>query len=642
MDNYNIIHRIIHSLPSYVYNFVDNVNGMWVNVNTIAKDVLYLSIKMKLSLMLSMIVCTLFIFFYIFIEQALVQGMHERLRDRMQGQARQAAEMIVERNIDGEWEQNVGNIQNISFYLRNVYPDIKEVTLFQNDGSSATFGAYTYNDAINDSRFVQAATEEQFVYRKLDMTDGSHYRSYFWISSMGEYVLSMVYDETWLSSIVQKKRMGMLLYAFGMVAITLLVSYWLIGRTLAPLKDILWKVNEVSSARFHKPLLIKRGDEFGQLALSVNAMSQNLGIYMDKLRNAFEENRRMKEHLESFINNTNDAISLIDLEFNVIQVNQSFLKLFEYELDEVLGKPIMIVPQSHMEEVISYRDIMLAGKLIPPYETTRLSKSGEAIPVSISISPIRDSNGNIFAMSSIIRDMRSRNRMEELLRRSEKLTTVGQLAAGVAHEIRNPLTALRGFLQLQKGTERLNLVHVDLMLSELDRINLIVGEFLILAKPQAVKYTNKDVRTVMNDVISLIDSEAHLHNISFNIMFTEMDCPISCEENQLKQVFINLLKNAIEAMPSGGNIQILINHQDDSIIITIIDEGIGIPEDIISQIGDPFFTGKETGTGLGIMVSQRIINSHQGTMDIFSQVNVGTTIVVTLPALKEAASKAIL
>lgn len=639
MYNLYFIHKTIHNLSSYVHNFVYNVNRMWV-IN-IVKGVRSLSIKMKLSLMLSMIVFALFIFFCILGEYTLTQSMRERMSSRMLEHVLQAADLFIsDHNANGRIDYD--EAEAVIAYLQKAHLDIMEITLFPVDGKSGPLGSYTYHDAISDSGFVQAAIKEQFVYREMGVENRDYYRTYYWVPGLGDHVLSLVYNDNWFSGVVEKKRLEMFLYTCSMVIIVLLISYWLISRMLAPLSDILWKVNEVSSARFHGRIPIKRKDEFSTLAESINAMSQNLSIYLDKLRSAFEENRRMKEHLESFINNTSDAIVVVDLQGNVIQVNQAYLNLFEYEIDEVLDKPISIVPPSHMEETIeSYNDLM-KGKLPPPFETERITKSGEIIPVSASMSPIRDRSGAIFAISSITRDMRVRNRMEELLRRSEKLTTVGQLAAGVAHEIRNPLTSLRGFLQLQKGTGKLNLVHVDLMLSELDRINLIVGEFLILAKPQAVKYTQKDVRTIMGDVIPLLDSEAHLHSIEFNIAFTEQPCLISCEENQLKQVFINLLKNAIEAMPGGGSIHIQIDIRDDVAVITIIDEGVGIPEDIIEKIGDPFFTGKETGTGLGIMVSQRIIHSHQGTLDIHSQVNVGTTIVVTLPALKEAGCEAIL
>ncbi|MGO4376531.1 ATP-binding protein, partial [Paenibacillus sp. MCAF20] len=128
--------------------------------------------------------------------------------------------------------------------------------------------------------------------------------------------------------------------------------------------------------------------------------------------------------------------------------------------------------------------------------------------------------------------------------------------------------------------KQLNVSHVGLMLSELDRINLIVGEFLILAKPQATKFVTKDMRNILNDVVALMNSEAHLHNIEFKSLFTEENCLVSCEENQLKQVFINLLKNAIEAMPTGGPIHIHITNRKGIVSITITDEGVGIPEEM--------------------------------------------------------------
>lgn len=271
------------------------------------------------------------------------------------------------------------------------------------------------------------------------------------------------------------------------------------------------------------------------------------------------------------------------------------------------------------------------GQTVPYIESYRLAKDGSRIEVSVSTAPIRDNEGEITGFISISRDITGRKRMEEVLRRSEKLTTVGQLAAGVAHEIRNPLTTLRGFIQLQQQTKKLNPRHIDLMLSELDRINLIVGEFLILAKPQAVNFQQKDIRFIMGDVISLLDSQAHMHGIEFNIE-AEGTSIVHCGENQLKQVFINILKNGMEAMPDGGTIHITISKTpDEQIRIQIIDQGIGIPEEIMHKLGEPFFTNKETGTGLGLMVCQRLIQAHKGTMEIESEKGKGTTVTILLP-----------
>ncbi len=532
--------------------------------------------------------------------------------------------------------------EHIFDIVKSLNPNIKEITVFEQDSLSVLFGTYTYLDSTSDHSNLSDVKNTGFALRKMQINGKPYFRSYYSTEQTGNYIISVVYDGEGIKHLISQSRNDSLIYTGITMVLVLIISYWMVGVMIKPLKDILWKVNEVSSARFQQPIHIKRKDEFGLLALKVNAMSQNLSIYMNKLRKAFEENRRMKEHLESFINHTSDAIHLIDLDGKVIQVNRAFELLFGYEEEEAIGLYYPILPDSHKAEMRHMLNQLLTGKVLPAQETMRITKTGEMIPVSVTISPIRDSDGTIRAFASISRDMRSRNKMEELLRRSEKLTTVGQLAAGVAHEIRNPLTTLRGFLQLQQESKKLTLSHVALMLSELDRINLIVGEFLILAKPQATRFITKDVRDVLQDVIALMNSEALLHDIEFLVSFTEEQCLISCEENQLKQVFINLLKNAIEAMPSGGRIHIQITNKREFISIAVTDEGMGIPAEMISKIGDPFFTGKETGTGLGIMVSQRIINSHRGSMDIKSQVNVGTTVNVVLPALKEAGENVIL
>ncbi|WP_238403695.1 ATP-binding protein [Paenibacillus paridis] len=606
-----------------------------------------MSIKMKFSVLITLIVLTFFIFHHILSEYSMTEGMKEQARRSMQDTSMHVASFFS--SLGGKPVKGSSSIEGEQLspdklfdIVKALNPNIKEITVFEQDTLAIPFGTYTYMDSQSDYSLFSNVKSSGFLLRKMQINEQSFFRSYYATGLDNNYIISIVYDSDGIKQLISQKRNDSLIYTGITMLLVLIISYWMVGVMIRPLKDILWKVNEVSSVRFQQPIRIKRKDEFGLLALKVNAMSQNLSIYMNKLRRAFEENRRMKEHLESFINHTSDAIHLNDLDGKIIQVNRAFELLFGYEEEEATGLVYPILPDTHRAEMRHMLNQLLLGKALPAQETMCVTKTGELIPVSVTISPIRDSDGTIRAFASISRDMRSRNKMEELLRRSEKLTTVGQLAAGVAHEIRNPLTTLRGFLQLQQESKKLTLSHVTLMLSELDRINLIVGEFLILAKPQATRFVAKDVRNVLQDVIALMNSEALLHNIEFRISFTEEACLISCEENQLKQVFINLLKNAIEAMPSGGTIHIYITYKREYISITITDEGVGIPDEMIPKIGDPFFTGKETGTGLGIMVSQRIINSHRGTMDIKSQVNVGTTVHLQLPALKEEPESGIL
>lgn len=463
----------------------------------------------------------------------------------------------------------------------------------------------------------------------------SYYISDYRFNAASQERIVMLYDKRMFIATYGNDNnlfFATLLYILFFISV---VSYWAVGRMLGPLKDIIWKVNEVSSVRFQGPIPITSKDELGTLAFKINAMSQNLSIYMNKLRHAFDENRRMRMYMESFINHSPDAIYIMDIDGCIMQANHAFEELFGFSTAQLIGVRNPIVPDHLLREEEEFFQLVQSGQTIKPVETYRQTKDGELIPVSITISPIRDVSNEITGFANICRDMRHRHRMEELMRRSEKLNTVGQLAAGVAHEIRNPLTTLRGFLQLQEQSKKLNLDHVRVMLAELERINLIVGEFLILAKPQAVKFKYRDIRDIISEVSVFMSSEALMHNVTIKDNYTEEDCRIPCEENQLKQVFINLLKNAIEAMPQGGQIHIVISRLATHVSVQITDEGIGMDEETLKRIGDPFFTVKENGTGLGIMVSQKIIQSHQGLMELSSQLNVGTTVRVLLPLQEE-------
>lgn len=240
------------------------------------------------------------------------------------------------------------------------------------------------------------------------------------------------------------------------------------------------------------------------------------------------------------------------------------------------------------------------------------------------------------AILTIGKDITERKEQtEQLLQKSEKLALLGQMAAGIAHEVRNPLTSIKGFIQLFK-VEKHKDEYYDIVLSELDRINNIVGEFLLLAKPTAAVFAENDVQELLQDVVTLINTQSIINNIQIHTEF-ESDLPaISCEESQLKQVFLNLLKNAIEAMPAGGEIDVKVKVKEEGkISILIIDTGIGIPKERIATLGEPFYTTKEKGTGLGLMTCYKIIEGHNGELTISSEVNKGTTIEVILPTITQ-------
>ncbi|MRR42110.1 ATP-binding protein, partial [Bacillus anthracis] len=235
----------------------------------------------------------------------------------------------------------------------------------------------------------------------------------------------------------------------------------------------------------------------------------------------------------------------------------------------------------------------------------------------------------------IVRDITERKKTEEWLNKSDTLAAIGQLAAGVAHEVRNPLTVIKGFIQLFQINKEDQEKYFDLMLSEIERIEAILQEFLSIAKTDEISTEKKNIYQIFKNVVSLINTKAIMTNIQVELSTDSKDIIIECSENQLKQVFINILQNSIEAMPDGGRISIHIKEIGKyGIIISVIDKGIGIPAERIKRLGEPFYSTKEKGTGIGLMLSYKIIESHQGNISIMSEVGVGTTVTIYLPKIQ--------
>lgn len=256
-------------------------------------------------------------------------------------------------------------------------------------------------------------------------------------------------------------------------------------------------------------------------------------------------------------------------------------------------------------------------------------KDGGWVYLDARIQPVLDDQGEVESLLIVCRDVSERKRTEELLQKSEKLSIIGELAAGIAHEIRNPLTTLKGFIQFfGKDTEHTR--YFDLMFSELERIEMITNEFLGLAKPQVRRFRECDIRQLLTSVTMLLGAQAALNKIEIKAEYADIPL-VTCEENQLKQVFINIIKNAMEAMPDGGCVTIRVGMAGERVKISITDSGCGIPAERIARLGEPFYTLKEKGTGLGLMICFKFIKEHGGELLFSSQVGRGTTVDILLP-----------
>ncbi|MBM7661370.1 signal transduction histidine kinase [Bacillus mesophilus] len=367
-----------------------------------------------------------------------------------------------------------------------------------------------------------------------------------------------------------------------------------------------------------------------------------VGIFLLYAMTEKEELREIKEakqHLSTLINAMVDCVNFKDGQGRWIEANDFGLKLFQLEGVDYKGKKDSEIAEyaSFYREALIYcetsdEEAWLNGTTTRCEEIIPMPDGSEKIFDSIKI-PLFYENGARKGLVAIGRDVTDQKLNEEILRRAEKLSVVGELAASVGHEIRNPLTSLKGFVQLflEDEENQKHKPYYEIMLSELDRINHIVGELLILAKPQKISISKHSINLIMTDVISLVETQANMNNVKIKFEAPD-DIVIDCSENQLKQLFINLIKNAIEASNSNSEVVVSILRSGvDLTKVLVEDRGIGLSEEFLSRIGEPFYSSKEKGTGLGLTVSMKIVEQHKGKLQFHSEKNVGTKVEVTLP-----------
>ncbi|UQD51098.1 PAS domain-containing sensor histidine kinase [Bacillus methanolicus] len=339
-----------------------------------------------------------------------------------------------------------------------------------------------------------------------------------------------------------------------------------------------------------------------------------------------------KQQYKSLFEYNPDIVYMIDLEGNITNLNPQFKVATGFDAEEFIGKNVKdILPNDQKEQILKLISNVIFDKKPQSFELDVLHKSGDSITLQCTALPIIV-NKKIAGIIGYGKDITEMRKTEERLRRAEKLSVVGELSASVAHEIRNPLTSLKGFVQLLQMEDEKHQYYYQIMLDELNRINHIVGELLLLAKPQQIKFTKADLRNILFDVISLLKTEAALHNIEIDFIFQDNEYMIECEPNQLKQLFINIIKNAIEASTSGDTVSVFLNKEEnEKISITVKDNGCGISKERLKKLGEPFYSSKEKGTGLGLTVSYKIVQSHNGTIQFDSEKNKGTEVNIVLP-----------
>lgn len=425
-----------------------------------------------------------------------------------------------------------------------------------------------------------------------------------------------------------------------------------IGKTFDELSipDSVKKIlHQVKAGTTFTDMITKRNHKNGtalDIAVSYSPLRNTKGeiialiaIFRDITKNMDLERelKKTRKLYELITENTMDLITVFKKDFRIIYASPSYEKVIGKRPEEIVGRKLteFILPEEYVPYQRMFQKLLDTGE--PQlFQKKSISSDNDIVYIEYNVSPIFNDHKEIESFVIVGRNITDRVKNDAAFRNLDRLSIIGQLAAGVAHEIRNPLTSLKGFAKLLQTSIHQNKQdqYLSIIMNELDRIDMIVNEFMSLAKPQAILFERENLKNILDSTVNILHPQALLHNVQINIDYEKKNIDLLCSPNQLKQVFVNFLKNAIESMPNGGNVHIQVQQiENRRVMITFADEGIGIEEELMQFLGTPFYTTKDKGIGLGLTVSNKIILEHNGTMKIDSQIGKGTRVSVELECM---------
>ena len=331
--------------------------------------------------------------------------------------------------------------------------------------------------------------------------------------------------------------------------------------------------------------------------------------------------KQSRDYLQQVIASMANGMISIDNHGNVTSFNDMALDLLglkETEVKNIELKSIIDFQSSGINETLNEGASFVEKEIV-------YNKGAEKVPLALSVSPILDEKKlALREPSSSLRDLTEIKRLQEKVRRSERLAAIGELAAGVAHEVRNPLSSIRGFAQFlghvleDKPDER---EYAEIMVKEVDRINNVVTNLLSFARPVKPDLVPTDLPKLLDHTVRLVEEDARLRKVNIRLSTSNGLKKIYVDGNQITQVMLNLILNALQAVDAGGNIKVEARMDDsDRLKLSVEDDGPGIPPGNANKIFDPFYTTREKGTGLGLAIVHMIVENHGGEINLVSPV----------------------
>nr|MDA8164788.1 ATP-binding protein [Desulfobacteraceae bacterium] len=347
----------------------------------------------------------------------------------------------------------------------------------------------------------------------------------------------------------------------------------------------------------------------------------------------------MELYTSNIIESMPAGLITLDSQERIVSINGRMEELLGRNFAELAGKTL---PEAYGNGQCGLEPMIRQGRSILDLPVDCPGRGGERIPLKVSAARLLSRDRQPLGTVLTFRDMREIRDMEEQLERSRRLAALGRMAAGIAHEIRNPLGTLRGFAQYfsnraQEGTS--DQEYAELMIGEVDRLNRTISALLQFARPREPEFQEVALVRLLSRTGRLLADDLQSHKIGFSLDAPGEEIVLEADPDLLMQVFLNLLHNALAATAEGGAIMVGVRPQDDTVHVRVRDSGRGMSDEEKAQMFDPFFTTRKTGTGLGLAVVHQIIEQHRGQIEVDSAPGTGTEITVILPLSQDRHAK---
>jgi len=359
---------------------------------------------------------------------------------------------------------------------------------------------------------------------------------------------------------------------------------------------------------------------------------------LDRIEGQRKVDAKRLGQLAAIVESSDDAIISKDLEGIITSWNQAATRILGYTSDEIVGRSVLtLIPENLQSDEPVILSRIRAGERIEHFDTIRRTKSGQLLDVSLTISPIKDEKGTIIGASKILRDVSSRKRIENSLIQAEKIAATGRMAATIAHEINNPLEAVLNLLYLlrQQVTSSEGKTYLSTAEIELTRVAHIAKQTLGYYR-EHTSAVSASIAQLAEHAITVYSPRCSAYDISVE-RHLNSNTKVILRRGEIMQVISNLLANAIAAMPDGGTLTVSVSDVEDpspGVLLTVEDDGVGIPQENLDKVFEAFFTTRSVGTGIGLFVARQFIEGHGGKIHVESSIDPashGTKISVFVP-----------